>query len=190
MCVGGGKNRVTELLVIGGTGIFIFGLFRLTHSDFFRSILSYYLPFWIGILMGQDNRLDRLVTENTVVFLAAFTGFCLTEGLFFSNTGMLGKGVRLICGILALPIMFNFFKHLQLPEKINNALCHVGKNTLPIYVMQFAFLRGMPEIRGLNLFYQVVVFSIVSVLMITFILLITRLLGSNRMLGQVLLGKR
>lgn len=190
MCVGGGVNNVTELLVIGGIGIFIFGLFRLTQFDFFRSILSYYLPFWIGILMGQYNKLNRLVTENAMCFLAAFTGFCLIEGLFFSNAGMLGKGVRLICGILALPVMFNLFNQLQLPEKVNNAMYYVGKNTLPIYVMQFTFLRGMLEIKGLNLFYQIVAFSIISILMIAFILLITRLLGSNQILRQVLLGKR
>lgn len=69
-------------------------------------------------------------------------------------------------------------------------MCYVGKNTLPIYVMQFTFLRGMPEIGGLNLFYQVVMFSIVSALMIALILLITRLLSSNQILRQVMSGKK
>jgi len=186
------KNVLLDLLVIVVIGISIVELLKTTHYDFFRSIISYYVPFWIGILMSRYKNMNDLITENKLVYAAALMLFCLIEGLFFGREDLLlGKTVRLACGLLALPILFNFSKHLQLPKKLHAAMCYVGQNTLIIYVMQSAFLSGMLEIpNGLNVFYQITVFTLLSAAMIGLILSISNVIGQSTYLRLILLGKK
>ena len=185
------KKTLINLLVIAVIAISLVGILKITHYDFFRSILSYYIPFWIGIFMSRYRNLYVLVTENKLIYAVFLILFCLIEGLFIGREDiLLGKVVRLVCGVLALPIMFNFFKHLQLPQKFHNMMCYVGQNTLVIYLMQFSFFKGMLEIpAGLNIFYQITLFTILSAIMMGLILFIANVIGQSIYLRQILLGK-
>lgn len=186
------ENAVLDLLVIAVIGIFLVGLLKTTHYDFFRSIISYYIPFWIGIFMNKYNSLYNWVTENGLVYALSLILFCLIEGLFVGRENLLlGKAVRLACGVLALPILFNFFKHLQLPRKLHDTMCYIGQNTLVIYLMQSTFLEGMLKIpNDLNMFYQIILFTILSAIMISLILFVANVIGQSTHLRPILLGKK
>lgn len=184
------RNWMIELTIVAFVGILIVVIQKFTHIDFFRSVCSYFLPFWIGVFMGQYQRVYEWMADKLWVYTLALVGFCLLVGLFLGQEGTISKLARLVCGILSIPILFGFFKHWQMPDKVNHVLCYVGKNTLPIYVMQFSFVDGLVKINGLNLFYQIIIFSAVSMLMIAFILLIVRLLERSAILRHVLLGRR
>ncbi len=185
------RNFFAECSVVVIIAIVLAVVYQVSHYDFLRSILSYYMPFWLGIFMGQYKELYNLITNNNNVFTVSLLLFCLLVGLFFGNADIwYGKLVRLFCGLISIPIMFSFFKGVKLPEKLNKAMCYVGQNTLPIYIMQFYFIRGLVEINGLNLFYQIVLFSIVSILMIAVILFLTRILDSSILCRKLLLGRK
>lgn len=183
---------IFNLFVIIVIAIFLIALFKVTHYDFFRSIISYFVLFWIGVFMNRNIGLYELITENKLIYALALVLFCLIEGSFSGHEGILfGKMVRFTCGILAIPVMFNFFKHIVLPDKLHRMMVYIGQNTLPIYLMQSCFLKGMVQFpEGLNVFYQIVLFSTISVIMMGIILLITTVLGQSIYLRQTLLGKK
>lgn len=184
------KKWVSEMVVAIIIGAFVFLLLELTHLEVFRFVLNYYIPFWIGIFMGQYPKLYDVITDNPFISASCFFAFCLLEGLFYSSTGVIANVTRLMCGTMAIPILFGFFKHYKFSEKQNELFCHLGKNTLPIYVMHYLFIDGLPIISGLNVFCQILVFSILSIAIISLILFVVKLLEMNSVLRFALLGRK
>ena len=190
------RGRIVEIGlnigVIASIGAIIGCLYRFSDCDFFRSVLNYYIPFWFGIFMVRSRRLYNYITNNQIVYMFILLLFCLTVGLFYSQAAALsGKLIRFLCGMLALPVMFNFFKHHEWTNKTQSIMQYIGQNTLPIYIMQFSLLAGMYNLPpGLNVFCQICLFSILSMLIIVIILFISCFLGHNRYLGQIMLGRK
>ena len=184
------KHWMLDLAIIVVIGAAVGALYYFTKVDFFRSAISYYLPFWTGILMGQYGKFDRFISDNKWLYAIAVIALCLTGGLYNSFDGIVEKGVRLFCGMISIPVWFGFFKQVQMPKKLSDIMCYVGKNTLVIYLMQMCLIPGLPQIGGLNPFFQLVVFSAIAALMIAVILLIAKIFEQNTLLRQVLLGRK
>ena len=184
------KHWALDLALVAALGAVTAVLYYFTKIDFFRSVLSYWLPFWTGIFMGQYSRFDKFVTENKWLYAITVVALCLAGGLYNSFEGIAEKGIRLACGMISIPVWFGFFKSLQMPEWLSKAMCYTGKNTLVIYVMQMCLIPGLPQIPGLNPFLQIVVFSIISILMIIVILGAAKVLEQNIFLRQILLGRK
>lgn len=184
------KHWALDLAIVAAIGVAVAALYYFTKVDFFRSVISYYLPFWVGIFMGQYGRFDRFVSENKWIYAIAVISLCLTGGLYNSFEGIAGKGIRLACGLISIPVWFGFFKGLEMPGWLSKALCYTGRNTLVIYVMQMCLIPGLPQIPGLNPLSQIVVFTAISVLMIIVILAAAKVLEQNTFLRQTLLGRK
>ena len=180
------KHWALDLALVAALGAVTAVLYYFTKIDFFRSVLSYWLPFWTGIFMGQYSRFDKFVTENKWLYAITVVALCLAGGLYNSFEGIAEKGIRLACGMISIPVWFGFFKGLQMPEWLSKAMCYTGKNTLVIYVMQMCLIPGLPQIPGLNPFLQIVVFSIISILMIIVILGAAKVLEQNIFLLKML----
>ena len=56
--------------------------------------------------------------------------------------------------------------------------------------MQMCLIPGLPQIPGLNPFFQIVVFTAISILMIIVILATTKVLEQNTFLRQTMLGRK
>ena len=184
------KHWIVDIIIAGAVGLIAGALYYFTRVDFFRSVISYFLPFWIGVFMGQYSIFGDFVSDNNRLYTFSVLALCLMGGLYNSFDGVAEKIVRLSCGLVSIPVWFHFFKHLEMPGMVNKVLCYTGRNTLVIYLMQMCLVPGMLQIEGLNTFYQTVVFSAVSVLMIAVILLIAKVLGQSTLLRQAMLGKK
>ena len=166
-------------------------IYKVTQYDFLRSISSYFVPFFVGVFMAEYKMVYKLVTENSKVYTFCLLFFCLLVGGFISssNDELFAKLVRLICGLLAIPVCFNFCSHLKLPNLASNYIRFVGQNTLIIYIMQFSFLPGLVIFPNMNIFLQLICYSVLSLLLISLILFISKLFAQNRFLSTFFLGK-
>ena len=126
------------------------------------------------------------------IYTVALIAFCLVVGIFIApQTPLMGKISRFICGILSIPICFNLFSNTSIfPQRTNNWLNHIGQNTLIIYILQFSFIKNLPDISGMNIFLQICILSILSILLIHLILFISKLFEQNKLLRTLFLGKK
>lgn len=184
------KHVLAELGIVLVIFMTVAALYKLSGLDFLRSVLSYYIPFWIGIFMGQYKRFESMVTDNKTVFGVCLLVFCLAEGLFIGRMDVtIGKSCRLLCGLVALPVLFHIFKKLKLPAFLSSFAVIVGQSTLGIYLIHSLFLRKMIVVGEMNFLYSSVIFSIVSVFLVLLSLAIIYILSINPLARKVLLGK-
>lgn len=178
-----------ELSIVIGIFAVVALLFKISHIDLFRSIMSYYIPFWIGIFMGQYHRLNSLMTNNSTLFGICLIAFCLIEGLFVGRMDIaLGKAVRLTTGLLALPILFYLFSNISMPATINKVFSTIGRETLGIYVMHFTLLSNLAIISCNSLAIQIPVFALISMVIIGICLIAIKILGVNKTIKKCLFG--
>lgn len=172
--------------------ICLFALYHFTGYDYLRSITNYIIPFIIGVLMSEYKRIYDTICNNHYIYTISLILFCLVVGQFISPISpILEKISRLICGILSLPVCFGLFSNIDIqPKYFGNWLNHIGQHTLIIYIVQFAFLRNLIVISGLNIFMQILIFSVISVTMILLILLISKVFEQNKLLRVLFLGKK
>ena len=76
-----------------------------------------------------------------------------------------------------------------MPEIVSGKISYVGQNTLIIYILQFSFLPGLISIPDMNLFLQIIYFSVLSVLLIYLILMISKIFERSSVLSTLFLGK-
>lgn len=178
-----------ELGVVALIFICVVTLYRITHYDMLRSIMSYYLPFWVGIFMGQYNQLRTIIIQNSSVFAICLIIFCLIEGIFVGRMDILtGKIVRLLTGLLALPIMFYLANKLTLPVWISKRLSQIGISTLGIYLIHFSFLGDLSILNQGNIVIHLLGCSLVSLAIIELCILIIRILSLDCVTKRWLLG--
>ncbi|MBE6293466.1 MAG: acyltransferase [Bacteroidales bacterium] len=166
-------------------------LYKVSNYDFFRSVINYFIPFAIGVMMSEFKRINRLVCDNGVTFFISLISFCLLAGLF-NNSSMpsIEKLIRLLCGVLSIPVFFNFFKHIEFHEKVRGVINYVGRNTLIIYILQFSFVENLISFQNMNFLLQLFYFGLISICLIALILLISKMLERSNYLRLFLLGRK
>ena len=181
------KVAITTLLVAC-----LFLLYYITRYDLLRSISNYIVPFIIGVAMAEYKIIYNAVCNNTYIYAVSLIAFCLVVGIFIApQTSLIEKISRLICGILSIPVCFNLFSNTSIfPQRTNNWLNHIGQNTLIIYILQFSFIKNLPDISGMNIFLQICILSALSILIIHLILFISKLFEQNKQLRTLFLGKK
>lgn len=168
-------------------------LFHVTGNPFLRSVVSYYLPFMVGVVMGKHSSIGDFVEGNQWVFIFSVVVFAVSAGVFAGHCGTaFEKPARLMAGLTSIPVFFSLARCLNLPNCIVAPLVLVGQNTLSVYCLQnwgripssiFAPFR-------MTVLLQVLVFGAISVFVITLIVAVAGLLSRNVILRQLLFGKR
>ena len=185
------NNAIPKVLACMLLATVLFALYYYTKYDFIRSIMSYILPFFIGVFMSEYKKINELICDNTYIYTLSFIAFCLTVGLFISPpNGIVEKASRLVCGLLSIPVLFNFFKNTNIHPGLKNIMEYTGRNTLIIYILQFRFIQLLPNIPDLNIFMQVCILSAISILLIAFILLISMFFEKSTYTSLIFLGKK
>ena len=135
------KQWLIDPIILIALMAVIIVIYYFTHNDFIRSIQSYFIPFFIGVLAAKHKKLMQFIFSNNYVYAFTIILFSLTVGLYGKFTGAPDKIIRLTTGILALPICFNFVRHTNIPSTIKKQLIFIGQHTLVIYVMHFNFIH-------------------------------------------------
>lgn len=129
-----------DLLVIAGVGVLVAGLYAGTHVDFLRSVISYLVPFFVGVLMVQYPTLNTIVCRSPKVYALAVVVLCLCYGGYAAYLEeSIGKAMRLVCGLASLPIFFGCVARAAWPDCVARVLSYVGKRTLIIYILHNCF---------------------------------------------------
>lgn len=142
--------------------------------------------------MAEYKIIYNAVCNNTYIYAVSLIAFCLVVGIFIApQTSLIENISRLICGILSIPVCFNLFSNTSIfPQRTNNWLNHIGQNTLIIYILQFSFIKNLPDISGMDIFLQICILSALSILIIHLILFISKLFEQNKQLRTLFLGKK
>lgn len=159
-------------------------------NPFLRSVISYYIPFSIGVLLGHSEDLERRIIDNQCSFLAAGALFAIASGVFAcGGDGLHCRVARLIAGVASVPVLFSVAKSLVLPTRISTMLVYIGQNTLVIYCLQ-NWLR-IPNVSDwhLSVLLQFLVFGLFSVCAIVIMVAFASVLERSIVLRQILLGK-
>lgn len=178
-----------ELSVITIMVVVVESLYYITGYDMLRSVISYYLPFWVGIFLGQYGRFGKMILSNSTLFATCLVIFCFIEGLFVGRMeSVTGKILRLITGLLALPIMFYLAKNLTFPRWIAKNLSLIGRNTLGIYVIHSFFLNNLMSLNQGNVILNLLGCTMMALAIIGVCMLIICILSLNVAIKRGLLG--
>ena len=180
---------VGMIILFAGLGF----LFHVTGNPFLRSVVSYYLPFMVGVVMGKHSSIGDFVQGNHWVFMFAVVFFAVSAGVFAGHCGTaLEKPARLMAGLTSVPVFFSLARSLNLPNRIVAPLVLVGQNTLAVYCLQNwgRIPASIFKPVGMTVLLQVLVFGAISVFVITLVVVVAGLLSRNVILRQILFGKR
>lgn len=162
-----------------------------THLPLFKGILSYYLPFGIGVAMGAGNYKtivsNRSFSDISLIILILFSGYYMSAPKAFC-----GQFARMICGLASIPFFFYFFYNYVKSPKVTMWLSLVGKNTLIIYILHSWWLGSLWNLESwhLGIWSQIFVYPIYVTMMIIPIIAIAYIIDKNTILRFLLLGKK
>lgn len=171
--------------------ILLGGVISLSANDYMRSVSSYFLPFFFGVLICKYESLKDYVLTNNNVYACSFILFCLIAGYFGnSNMGIINKLFRLLSGIFGTIVLFNFFSNFKFSMIITNALSFIGKYTLMIYLLHFAFIKGIILPYNMGIWLQIISYCVVSIMICLTCIIVAKMLENSPLLSFWMLGKK
>lgn len=188
------RGNAGKLIEIAGLGLMfgiLVGIQHFVGNPFLRSVLSYFIPFYVGVLLGSNKDLERRIVDSQWGFLMGVTVFAVTAGMFAcGGGGYLWRIARLAAGISSIPVMFALAKAAIIPGSVGRFAVFIGQNTLAIYCMQ-NWVR-VPDFGAWHMtpMLQFVVFGLYSIIAVCAIAACANALGHSSVLRQVLLGKK
>lgn len=168
------------------------GVILLSPINYVRSVCSYFVPFFVGVMMCRYSTLYRMMVESRCCYAICLFLFCLIAG-YYGNVyydGFLVKIIRLTTGVLALPLFFYLFSHCKFKSFVEKSFTLLGNYTLIVYLLHFRFTREIPVPDNMGLWSQIIVFSLVSFIMCFSIVLLAKIIEKAPLLSLLLLGKR
>lgn len=182
-----------NLLILGAIGGVLAGIFSLTHWEPLRSVISYFIPFFIGILMGQYQTLYHYLVENERVYTLGLLIIPLIGGFYMSDPdAFVGKASRLICGCASIPLFFYWFRNHDWNPRLGSALSYLGRNTMIIYILHNAWIPTRWDFSAYDLPFLVKfsMYPILSIMMILPVLAVNLLLEQSALTRRLLLGRK
>lgn len=165
------------------------GVITMQSIDHFRSVSSYIIPFFVGVIMARYSSVYSFIVKNKAVFTISLVSFCLVVGFYGNVSGLANKTLRLTTGLLALPVLFHIFDQSSFGNKFGRILSELGKKTLVIYVLNYHLVKGIPVPQNMGVWSQMLVFSFIAVLFSYSFALVARILENSPFLSFCLLGK-
>lgn len=181
-----------NLLILGVIGGGLIGAFSLTHWDPLRSVISYFIPFFIGIFMGQYPTFYRHLSENERVYTIGLLTIPLIAGFYMHDPdAFAGKAARLVCGCASIPLFFYWFRNHVWNPRLASTLSYLGRNTMIIYILHNVWIPEW-DFSSYNLPFLVKfsMYPILSVMMILPVLAVNLLLEQSTLTRRLLLGRK
>lgn len=188
------RAKAGILIEIAGLGLMFGVLAGIQHfaaNPFLRSVLSYFIPFYVGVFLGRSEDLERRYVDSQWSFLIGAAVFAVAAGVFASGgEGFPWRIARLAAGVSSIPVMFALAKATTISGRTGKFIAFVGQSTLAIYCMQ-NWVR-VPDLGAWQMtpMLQFVVFGLYSLVAVCAIAACTKALERNAVLRQVLLGKK
>ena len=179
-----------DVLVFLCIFVVLVGVQYFANNPFLRSVLSYFIPFYFGVLIGRYKNIEHCIIDHQCSFLVSMVLFVIASGIFScGGEGLSWRAARLIAGVSSVPIFFSISKSLVLPVFVSSTLVCIGQNTLVIYCLQN--WCKIPNVSDwhLSMLLQFLIFGLFSVCVIAVMIVVAKVLSRNIVLKQILLGK-
>lgn len=188
------RAKAGILIEIAGLGLMFGALAGVQHfagNPFLRSVLSYFIPYYVGVFLGRSEDLERRFVDSQWSFLVGVAVFAVAAGVFAcGGDGFSWRIARLAAGVSSIPVMFALAKTTRLPVRMGKIVAFIGQSTLAIYCMQ-NWVR-VPNLGAWQMtpMLQFAVFGLFSLITVCAIAACAKALGHSAVLRQVLLGKK
>lgn len=182
-----------NLLILGVMFGVLKGAFDLSHWVPLRSVISYFIPFFMGVFMGQYPTFYRYLSENERVYTLGLLTIPLIGGFYMHDPDdFTGKVSRLICGCASVPLFFYWFKNHNWHPRLASALSYLGRNTMIIYILHNAWIPTTWDFSAYKLPFLIKfsMYPILSIMMILPVLAVNLLLEQSVLTRRLLLGRK
>lgn len=181
-----------NLLILGVIGGALAGIFSSTHWDPLRSVLSYFIPFFIGVFMGQYPTCYRHLTQNERVYTLGLLAIPLLAGYYMQDPDAVsGKLARLICGCASIPLFFYWFRNHDWNPRLGSVLSYLGRNTMIIYILHNVWIPELDfSAYDLPFMVKFSMYPLLSIMMILPVLAVNLLLEQSAFTRRLLLGRK
>ena len=164
-------------------------IYKLTNLKFIQSAISYYIPFYIGVMLVKFDVIKKLFDKTSIITICCFVflicGLSFTEG----KHDMYNSIMRLSAGVTSLPVFFYLFKNNSLPDKVKQQLSFFGKNTLVIYIVSGSMLSTGITIDNLSPFWMFFTNLLFSIIICNACSIISRIVAFIPSLDFIVFGR-
>lgn len=194
-------NGIWKAAVAATLFIFIFTLHNffgktsdanLNSFEFLTSAYVYFIPFTLGIIMIQYERVKNLILKNSVLVFFCVVVTLIAPGLL--STIPVGSNYpKIITGICVSCVLIRLLQNdaLNIPyiKYIKKIFSFIGKHSLGIYLMSGLMLPHLPLplSSGLEAF---VIYGLYSAIVCILCVLLENFICTSNLLALLLFGKR
>lgn len=189
-------NELFSMFILSVLALLISFVFNIGNIFAFKT-LAFLLPYYIlGLLANKNQNLFIKTYKTWLIILPFFLILvyywrridAIEINYKYSNSTVFIYIYKSIVALMGVVISVGMIKTIN---KFNDTILFVGKNTLPIYAMNFYFLYIIEPIKDffLGSFYYLNAF-ILSFFIIIFCLLIYSMLNKNKLISLLFFGQR
>ena len=171
----------------GMLGIFAEGL---------RSVISYFLFYFAGVLVGKYKWLDVFFSDRRIFSVLLFLFVVLFSLFTYDMSSVFNQAMKVVLACLAIPCMVYIVRHIVWNKRIDDIVQCFGRESLSIYVTHngpFAFMLCLNDVLPLsdvNNLYSIFLFFLISLFISWTAIGIKKILSLSLILSFLLYGKK
>lgn len=166
-------------------------LYMVTKHPYLLNMLSYFLPFFGGVLLRKYDYVYQLIDNRKIITLSIIGYFILFQYFDFYDISPLTQVKRIVLSVFAVIILLRATKNMHYKNMISNFLIICGQNSLAIYVIHSSIgnWKGI-LLQDLGVVFGILITLIGSVTVCLICIGIAKLLEQSQLLAFILFGKK
>ena len=188
------------LCVLGGIIVILYKWTIFHQYNLFveglRSILSYFIFYFSGVLVGKYKWFNILFSNKKIFSLLSLIFIVLFPFFSYDMSSVSNQIMKIVLSFLAIPCIVYIVNHIEWNKYLNKVVQCFGRESLSIYVTHngpFAFLLVMSDVLPLadaNNLYSIFLFLIISTFISLIAISLRKILSLSPILDFLLYGKK
>ena len=161
-----------------------------------RSVISYFLFYFAGVLVGKYKWLDVFFSDRRIFSVLLFLFVVLFSLFTYDMSSVFNQAMKVVLACLAIPCMVYIVRHIVWNKRIDDIVQCFGRESLSIYVTHngpFAFMLCLNDVLPLsdvNNLYSIFLFFLISLFISWTAIGIKKILSLSLILSFLLYGKK
>lgn len=166
-------------------------IYIFTKHPYLLNMLSYFLPFYGGVLLKKYERVHNLMNNKKIISLSIVGYFVLFQYFDFYDISPLTQVKRIVLAVFAFVILSRAAKDMQYKNIISRFFIVCGQNSLAIYVIHSSIgdWNGILQ-QGIGMVFGMLITLIGSVAVCLICVGIAKLVEQSQVLTLILFGKK
>lgn len=189
------------LCILGGVVILIYKYFTYPNKpgmfvEGLRSVISYFIFYFAGVLVGKYKWLDIFLTNKRIFSVLLPLFVVLLSWFTYDMLSIFNQAMKVMLACLAIPCMVYVVTHIVWNKCIDDVIQCFGRESLSIYVTHngpFAFMLCLNDVLPLsdaNNLYSIFLFLLISLSISWIAVGIKKILSLSSVLSFLLYGKK